>query len=210
MPIGKNLEKNMILFTGLHRSQALLRPLCVLIFLIMPMAFTFSCATGSSDDKDECEDTAWETTTEYTYGIYLWIDSSLEYLKDGSAIRNAQSIDIAGTIYKTYCGGKTSGEFSFSGAYTDGNIELETPLAVPSLYTYKIDNDNDVLTVDYDVTIVSEVGNVFNLTALTGHRTFTGTYLRETVHSYTYWVPSMVSHYELRIPLYASQVEMDQ
>lgn len=200
----------MIIFNRFHSQKCLTGRLFILILLIIPMAFMVSCSGGDSGDKEECEDTAWENTTEYTYGLYLWLDSSLKYLQDGSAIVNAQSIDISGTIHKTYCGGKTSGEFSFSGTYSAGNIELETPLPVSSLYTYKIANDNDELTVDYDVTIVSELGNRFNLTTLTGYRTFTGTYLRESVHSFTYWVASMISHYELRVPLYKSQIEMEQ
>ena len=200
----------MTLFTGLHRSQSFLRPLCMLLLLTIPMAFMFSCTSSSSDDKRECEKTAWEEPTEYTYRLYLWLDASLEYLEDGSAVINAQSIDITGTIHKTYCEGKTSGEFSFSESYAKGNIQMGEPLPVSSLYTYKIANDMDVLTVDYDITIVSEIGNTFQLSATNGYRTFTGTYLREAVHSFTYWVPSIISHYELRIPLYASQIKMAQ
>ena len=88
-----------------------IRYLLLIIILTVGLGITIGSDSGD-DEKDDCSIYDWEEPTEYTYRLYLWIDDSLNYLSDGSQIVNAQSIDISGTIYKSYCSGKTSGNFS--------------------------------------------------------------------------------------------------
>lgn len=181
-----------------------LRYALVLSLLILGLAINIGSV--ESDDEEECDETKWEKMTENTYRLYLWLDDSLQTLSDGTVISSAQSISITGTISKQYCSGKTSGEFSFTGSFSAGSITVEESLGFSELYTYKIENDEDVLYVNYSITIVSELGNTYEL-EMSGYKNFKGSYLKETVHTSMY-VPAIVGHYELRLSLYASQIKL--
>lgn len=178
------------------------------LFVIVIVAFGLMCTIGSTGGDDEedssCSDTAWESATEYSYMLYLYIDDSLEYLGDSTLITNADAITVSGTIHKRYCSGETSGNFSFTKTFSSGAIGIENPMGFGYLYTYKIENDADQILVDYSITIESELGGIYELEYGTSVSTFSGDYLESTVHTSTNYVSG---HYMLKIPLYYSDLK---
>lgn len=137
----------------------------LLQILSILILFSLSACELLSENNDDCDDTKMGTTEEPSFKLitYLKLDARI-------SVHSPEKIVLSGKIYKVYCSGKESGNYSYNPTYiidNTTNIDNEGfSVTIPAIYTYKFDNTQDKVVVMFSAQVHGKDGTVFESSAI--------------------------------------------
>jgi hypothetical protein len=120
------------------------------LYFIVYLSAIICCFSSCKEDSDQCKETAWESTINYS--VQPKLKAAASHLPDDRNLKEAVELQFLGVVRKFHCGGELSGGFWYASKHDPRAIDNSfwtDGFYVGKVYGFDFNNDEDYLEYDF-------------------------------------------------------------